>query len=214
MASAHRVNKERILFLTDSRGKGLKQELLKTLDINFWVIIRKGSPTSDIVSRAILEIKAYEPSQVYILTGICSITYLNRISLSQVPSAWGSIGSLQGWYATNNKSNQPATSSVQTSHHFCTNHWPRRVDITDYLTSQQNIINDSVRLINSTIIQRNSASNLATPWLQRTIHRNKNKKTTNGYYRLAPDGCHLNQAILETWAKELTVAVKKNSHLY
>lgn len=223
MASSNNFPQERILILADSRGIGLKQELSRSMVPNFWLIIRKGSPTREIVTRAALEIKAYEPSQIYILTGICSITHLNR-SYHTVSPRFPCPEE-----AARSYENDMQQVVLQINHLLHRRKpliifapvvgldmakYNRRTDITDYLTPQQQIINNSVKSINAVIIQRNSALDIATPWLQRTIHRNKNGKTTNGYYRLAPDGCHLSQNLREIWARELTTAVKKNTRFY
>lgn len=71
---------ERILILADSSGIGIREDLLKITPLNFHVIVRKGSQTREIVARAWPEVSGYKPTQVYIVTGICSVTSLNAHS--------------------------------------------------------------------------------------------------------------------------------------
>lgn len=75
---------------------------------------------------------------------------------------------------------------------------------------QQAVLNESVQMVKNLIIRRNSELGLATPWLQRLVHRYNNGKVTNSYTRLDWDGCHLWEMISSYWARELNTTIMKN----
>lgn len=66
---------------------------------------------------------------------------------------------------------------------------------------QQPLLNDMVTEINHSITAFNEENEVITPWTAKEVHRNKKggKKTTR-YQKLAPDGLHLTNEILEKWA--------------
>lgn len=213
---------ERILILADSRGTGIREQLLEIASFNFQVIVRKGSPTNEIVTRSWAEVSSYKPTQVYIVTGICSITSLN-VHNHTISARYADVREAVQLYGNDMQHTEQqvyqAVFPLKPKIIFAPiigvdiakfNKW---TFTTDYQMAQQQLINDCVKELNSVITQWNSARGLRTPWLQRTIHRNKKGKTTNGYYKLAPDGCHLDQSLREIWVNELDLAVKKNSLL-
>lgn len=176
--------------------------------------------TGEIIYRSQSEVKAFEPSIVFILTGLCSLTAIDKTSrivkLHHATSCEAVIS-----YEKDMLSVDQALKSMlkpkQVKVIFATIigmdicRYNRCVDPTDNMLSQQATLNESVRMVNSVIVRRNSEFNLATPWLQRLVHRYNKGKVTNSYFRLDNDGCHLSDFVLSFWAKELDVAIRKNT---
>lgn len=216
---AHSRNDTRTLILADSRGKGLSQKLSQVgHSLNTWIVVKKGAPTSEIIQRSQMEILSFEPTHVFVLTGLCSITAIQRPS-RQV-------------YVRNDNPHQTAAhylKEMQTVDQLVKSMLEPKVvnvifatitgmDICIYnkcetpttaMQCHQEILDQSVKCVNDVIIQRNSELGFPTPWLHRLIHRNKQGKTTNSYHRLDSDGCHLTDPVLAYWAKELNNAILK-----
>lgn len=209
----------RILILADSRGAGLGDKLSELdREYNHWVIIKKGSPTSEIVHRARFEIKAYEPNYVVILTGLCSVTMLHKPSRSvslRYPSPTTSAAQYEKDMLATDQAIKMLLHPKVVDTIFATitgmNLSVYNMDSAQIpgLVYDQEILDKTVISVNKAIIQRNSEMGLPTPWLHRLVHRYKQGKTSANYYRLAEDGCHLTDPILTYWAKELDVAITK-----
>lgn len=85
-----------------------------------------------------------------------------------------------------------------------------RIDDSDYQREDQIQLNNTIKMVNRTIIKFNENNAVATPWMTRLIHRRHRNTHMNSYHRLQTDGCHLSPEIRLAWAKALKHAIVNN----
>lgn len=76
---------------------------------------------------------------------------------------------------------------------------------------QQNMLNELITEINKFIVYVNSANNVITPWVSRSVHKRNRNNMCHHYHKLAADGCHLTDDLRIEWADSLSVAILNNS---
>lgn len=65
---------EKILLIADSRGKGLADHLSNHLTASFTILPYSGAPLIDSVYMSLSHLRKKKWTQIYLLSGLCSIT--------------------------------------------------------------------------------------------------------------------------------------------
>lgn len=208
-----------IVIITDSRGAGLEEEIEKihSNGNNVRVLVYPGKGIIRAVKEAESLLNWWCPQQIYVMNGICDITYRDR-STKLV-----SLHELEVERAV-----ESYVQSLDTVTHFVKilldGHRYKLIfseqigmnlatyNGTLYPHQHQGILNETIERINAEIVIWNRNHEVITPWVARIIHRNmKNGKKTHKYQKLAPDGLHLSEEVRAHWAYELAQAICKNT---
>lgn len=68
---------ERILFIADSRGRGLEGLLAHHLTNGFTVLSHGGATLHDSITKSSYQLQTMNWSQIYLLAGLCNLTHKN-----------------------------------------------------------------------------------------------------------------------------------------
>lgn len=207
-----------IVVITDSRGKGLEEEITAQNPIDFQVkvLVYPGSGIIKAVKDSEKLLNWWRPKQIYILNGICDITTKSKTT-KQVSLREADVG----------KAVQSIMDSVDTVTHFLKILMDgsqyqlifaeivgmniSTYNYTAYPDPQQGDLNTIVERVNAEIVARNTGCNVSTPWTAREVHRNmKNGRKSHRYQKLAEDGLHLSPEMKKVWAQELIKTMYKN----
>lgn len=208
----------KILILADSRGRHLDIELSEILSCEFRIVTCGGASLLNSIERSKSHIMNDNWSQIYCLAGLCGLTHKNRttrmVSLcSNDPEATAQIYDqalilaekrIRRILKTQNCKIIFATltgMSLKTYNHV--------FDAND-LHDDQVILNDTIKLVNRSIVRYNESNSVATPWMTRLVHRRHRNMFMHSYHRLQSDGCHLSAEIRASWAKALKRAIINN----
>lgn len=213
-------NHHKLLFLADSRGRGLDTELQELFDCDFALASYPGAGIMECIHRAKALLSTNKWSQVYCLSGLCDLISkdpLTKIVSTRDPNPVSGPESLISTIETALETVHSATCSsskpkiifapITGMNLSVYNKRPNHVS--DALS--QEMLNQTISLINSKITQFNIHHGCATPWTSCIIHRSPRHSFTNHYHKLSPDGCHLTTAIRRHWAEALQVAFIKNT---
>lgn len=214
------ADKELILFLADSRGFGLGDYLHKHLTASFTILPYSGATLTDSVHKSIHQLREVRWTQVYLLSGLCSITYKDastkRVSLRQEDPAVA-VQALKSevLYCINT-----IRSTIDSAKIKCIVAPITGMDLKQYNNNisvaendtQQTILNEIIIKANEFIVDINAGNCVPTPWTSRLVHKRNRGSFVHNYALLAKDGCHLSDRLRLHWASALSDAVTKNSH--
>lgn len=203
-----------ILFICDSRGKGLHSYIEKYTSDPIHVSINSGARLYQSVSRSRNEIKSLNPSQIYLLAGINNLTNLDRNSRTV------SVANRNPFKAADS-----FMSELVEAQEYVNGLVPKTKIITAPLTgmsmasyngrllsnpNDQNSLNEAVVEINRRIIAQNEQWGSVTPWTSAIVHRYYRKRYHFAYHKLDIDGCHLSEDVKNFWGIKLAEAIQGN----
>lgn len=208
----------RILILADSRGRLLDIDLSKLLSCEFRIVTCGGASLLGSIDRSSAHIKETEWTQIYCLAGICGLTYKNKKTRKVTLCSNDSEASAQIY-------EQSLILAVKRIRRYLKSqdckiifapitgmslNTYNRIDDNDYQRDDQIQLNNTIKMVNRTIVKFNETNAVATPWMTRLIHRRHRNTFMNSYHRLQIDGCHLSPEIRLAWAKALKHAIVNN----
>lgn len=211
--------KRLIIVVADSRGHGLQSELnrLATPGFDIRVLVSPGKGLVAAVCEAESKLFWWQPEQVYIIAGICDVTkknkHTNRVSLRETnPLLAVSL------YKFHMESIRESL-TTKLGNDDCTVVFGELVGMniagfngTRYPDQQQSLLNEIVEQVNMEIVAQNTSRELVTPWIARTVHKNRRDgRKIHRYHKLATDGVHLTQDLKEMWAQEILKSIYKNT---
>lgn len=213
------MDAELILFICDSRGRGLDKFLRNSLSMNFKVLTYSGAGIYESVHRAANHIKSERWSQIYLLAGICSVTIKDPISKIVSLRIVDQAALLKQLEMEISHSIDFVSMIIEDKNVRCVVAPITGMDLRKYNQGQtaassdthQSILNDSIVEINKYIVSVNSANNIVTPWVSRYIHKRARNDICHHYHKLSNDGCHLTDELRMLWADALSVAVLNNN---
>lgn len=210
---------DKILFIADSRGRGLENHLADHLTDSFAVLPHGGATLTDSVKKSTEYLCNDDWTQAYLLAGLCSITYKDKISkivsLRNVnPSTAVSSYRLEitecfDIIKASTKTVCPKIILAPITGMELGTYNKRTANVHDI--AQQPILNETVQKINQLICEVNSSNQVVTPWTARAVHKRSRRMLVHNYTLLSNDGCHLSDELRSYWASALSEAVLKNS---
>lgn len=212
------MDTELVLFICDSRGRGL-DKLLRNCLCSSFILTYGGAGLYEAVHNAVSIIKNDKWTQIYLLAGLCSVTYKDPKLKTVSVRATDSDVSTEHYRMEVFQSLEFISSVIGENKLKCVVAPITGMDLSIYNKGQvvglydvqQSILNNSIIEINKLIVQVNEGNNIMTPWLCHIIHKRKRDKICHLYHKLASDGCHLTDEIRMAWAECLSDAVLKNS---
>lgn len=204
-----------ILFICDSRGKGLQQYIAKYTCDPIHVSISSGAKIYQSATRARFDIKRLIPNQIYLLAGVNNLTDLNRDTRL--------VNIAEKNYL---KASDTFMTELIETYEYIKGLVPNSKIITAPLTGMsmasyngqllrnpqdQDSLNDTVVEINKRIIAINENEGMTTPWTSSIIHRYYRRRYHFAYHKLEVDGCHLSDEVKDFWGKKLAEAILANS---
>lgn len=214
----------KILFIADSRGRLLQDEISKLFNIaDHMFIWRSGLKLEDTADFARSAILSYKPSLVYVLSGICTIT---RITSRDPWTAGLHTRSVEGTvsmyitaldrahqeiYSMSRSIGKPIMIIFPTLTGMNFTKYNSYPD--DLYSPLQRILNMAVYEINRYIVAMNRATNFKTPFLAASVHPRCRNKYRNSYDKLY-DGCHPSRYLCRIWAYKLWANSAKNLDFY
>lgn len=216
MANLPQVRNTPVVFLIcDSRGRGLQNEFPDT-DHNITVKSYSGAKLYRSTKMAEGEIIKRQPDQIYILSGINTITQLNRVTREVSLISMDKSKIIQQYKDEMNFSliHLKKITKKDTKIVFAP---ITGMDMAKYnkvdqrsLVEAQNMLNEAAMEINNLIIAQNTSCACKTPWTHSIVHRYFRGKYHFTYDRLEEDGCHLTDQIRKFWAKKIISAIISN----
>lgn len=206
-----------VLLIADSRGRNLDSSFLGLTDCEVTVAVYPGADILTSITRANALLNRCDWSQIYILSGICNVTYKDkktkklylRIQDPQqlltyfqelLVSAFGKLTST----VTNTSTNCKFIFAPLTG-----------IDLAKYnkskIDSNQELLNNCIEMINLEIASFNREKKVFTPWTSHIVHHRSRGKYHTRYEKLTTDGCHLTPCVIEYWAQSIAEAIDKNS---
>lgn len=215
---AYTGKKTLVVVIADSRGGGLQDEICRiTPDhIAVKVLVYPDRGIIQAVKESEKAINWWQPSQIYVMNGICDITMRDKntkkVSVRE-PSTNTAIASY--------------IQSMDTVTHFLRILLDGRryqlvfseivgMDMatyngTRYPHDQQAVLDSTIHGVNAEIVAWNNARDVVTPWLAKEVHRNKkNGQKITRYHKLSEDGLHLTTELRTRWADLIVKAIHKN----
>lgn len=214
----------KILIIADSRGRRLGHELDRTFEyVDFKFIWRSGLTLRSVTDFAADTILEYKPHMIYVLVGICDVTYLisrNPPSVAlRYPSVQATVSyymhgidrAHQGIYSLHNLVGHqimvifPTLTGMDIRRY---NAYPR-----DLISPQQVTLNQAVININRLITAMNRSMGIFTPFLATPVHPRCRRRYRFAYDRLV-DGCHPSDHLCYLWANKLFANALRNVDKY
>lgn len=202
-----------VLIIADSRGRYLEHYIENTfIHLNAKIIWKGGLSLHNTFSFAREAVLLYRPNLIYVLTGLCDLTYLRSIEPRQVALRYESIQGTVYSYMTK----VDLVHSQLYSLRRLTGVDPMIVFPTqtgmdmgvysgfpdDLVHPHQHVLDNALVLINKHITTMNRSMRITTPFLASQIHSRCRGKVRNMYSKL-PDGCHLSPFLRQIWATKL-----------
>lgn len=202
-----------VLVIADSRGRLLKSQLDKVfLDIPYNLYWKKSlrlQDTAELVSPMIINMR---PKLIYLLNGICDITFISSRNPWTVSLQYPNVTSIVDNYMealdlafsqifalSNQLGYKPMILPVtQTGIDIATyNNY-----VEDWVPPEQGILDTAMNRINRNIVMLHQSMYISPPILASAVHMR-----CRGKFRLAKnkllDGCHPTPDLCLTWAKRL-----------
>lgn len=210
---------EIIMFITDSRGKGLVDHLSTHLTAGFTILPYSGASLIDSVGMSLNHLHKKKWTQIYLLSGLCSITQKDGCSKIVSPRYGNStlaessyrLEALQSIELIKSNSDYPhpkcVLGPITGMNLDCYNSRAK----TKFDTTQQTLLNETVVKINQLITEINTSNEVVTPWTSRLVHKRNRNLWIHNYSLIASDGCHLSDRLRSHWADALSVAIVKNT---
>lgn len=211
-------NPPSLLFLADSRGRGLDADLCDVLDESFTLAYYPGAKIRDTIDKAEIVLKNYPWKLIFCLAGICDLTVMDHTT-RLVHIRDHNIQNMNELYY-----NSIRYAEDRISYLSPTNTQPRCIfapvtglDLARYNKrpnhpddiNGQLLLNEAITLVNTTVTKANSTNGVPTPWTSRIIHRRLRTSFSNYYEKLSVDGCHLSKSVRYHWAESLQNTVLK-----
>lgn len=216
------ANSGKTLILCDSRGSGLASRL-EALGIRPGLVrvkVYKGATYHRALSLAETEITAFQPDVLMFLVGVCHITsrcprtHICRFAHGSVPEAVRALEDNLYEVVQYAKAVIPTARLVFAP--------IIGIDLDKYnggLNAEQDrqtqgLLNHCVLRVNDVIVRLNRAHGSSPPWVERTVHRkrDKNCQVKHRYDRLV-DGCHLDDSTKDHWAHSIARSIGFNMAL-
>lgn len=208
-----------VVIIADSRGKDLQQvindQVRPGYDIR--VLVSPGKGLVAAVCEAESKLFWWQPDQVYIVAGVCDITKKNKqtntISLRETnPLLAISLYKFHMEAIRNSLTTKLGNNDCKIVFGELVGVNMARYNGTGYPDPQQDQLNNIVEGVNMEIVAQNTSQNLVTPWIARTIHKNRRDgRKIHRYHKMASDGVHLTDELRDTWAKEILKSIYKNT---
>lgn len=184
------------------------------------VLVYPGAGMVDVVKRSELIICRERWTQIYILAGLCDITVKDPLSKCVTNRHASTAVALAIYQSEMNKAQEEIKAMLKYRAPVKVIFAPvtgmnlavynkRQNNQMDEVSQRQ--LNESIAVVNSTIINRNTLLGLATPWTHSVIHRRTRTSFSNLYHKLSGDGCHLSPPVLTHWAETLQDATYRNT---
>lgn len=216
----------KILIIADSCGRRLGHELDRVFEyvaIDYRFIWKSGLSLRGVTDFATDTILEFKPHMIYVLTGICDITYLISRNPPTVvlrhPTVQGTVNyymhsvdrTHQGLYTLRNLVGHPIMIIFPTLtgldiHRY--NAYPRNL-----FSPQQPTLNQAVININRLITAMNRSMGTFTPFLSTPVHPRCRSRYRFVYDRLV-DGCHPSDHLCSVWANKLFANAPRNVDKY
>lgn len=214
----------KILIIADSRGRRLGHEIDRAFEYVDCKFIWKSGLTlrgiSDFATETVLDFK---PHMIYVLVGICDVTYLisrNPWSVAlRHPSVQGTVSHYmhgidrahQDLYSLHHLIGHqimvifPTLTGMDIGRY---NAYPRNL-----VSPQQVTLNRAVININRLVTAMNCSMHIYTPFLATPVHPRCRHHYRFAYARLV-DGCHPSDHLCALWADKLYVNALRNVDKY
>lgn len=204
-----------VIIICDSRGKWLQEKFRDERAI-IKVLTFSGAKLYQSIKLAQSQIKREAPDQIYILSGLNSMTQLNRKTrkVSLIAPLKSSI--VQNYTDEMNFSITMLRkiTGKETKIIFAPvigmNLAVYNGTTVEQESNNQTIFNDALLDINTAIIAQNNSNHCKTPWIHTCVHRYFRGKYHFNYEKLDSDSCHLTEEIRNFWARKLIVSIKAN----
>lgn len=209
------VRPTHVALICDSRGKRL-QEKFQGDDVQVKVLYYSGAKLYQSTRLAINYIKAFLPDQIYILSGINTMTKLDKRTRIVTLAAPERNKIVQIYQDEMNFSLALLRKNINTKTKVIfapligMNLSSYNKTTAESESVNQGILNDALLDINSVIIAMNKSNQCKTPWTQSLVHRYFRGKYHHYYERLDEDGCHLKEEVLDNWSLKLKTAIQAN----
>lgn len=214
----------KILIIADSRGRRLGHQLDRVYEYVDYKLIWKSGLTlrgvPDFASDVILDFK---PHMVYVLPGICDLTYLISRNPPSVALRYPTVQASVNYFMQGiDYAHQGIYSLHRIIGHQIMVIFPTLtgMDIRRYngypldLSSpQQSTLNQSVININRAITGLNRSMGIYTPFLATPVHPRCRRRFRFAYARLT-DGCHPSDHLCSLWADKLFANSLRNVDKY
>lgn len=204
-----------VTIICDSRGKRLQEKIHDEHSL-IKVLTFSGAKLYQSVKLAQSQILKDVPDQIYILSGLNSMTKLDRKTRKVTLIAERDDNIVQHYIDEMNFSTALLRKVInkKTKIIFA----PLiGMDLAVYNgtnpeleVNNQNIFNSALIDINNAVIAQNTSNHCKTPWIHTCVHRYFRGKHHFNYEKLDPDGCHLTDDIRQFWARKLVVSIQAN----
>lgn len=214
----------KILIIADSRGRRLGHELDRAFEnVDHKFIWRSGLTFRGIADFATDTVLSYKPHMIYILVGICDVTYLTSRDPWTVALRHPTIQSTVSHYMYGiDRAHQDLYSLHNLVGHKMMIIFPTLtgMDIGRYnaypqglISPQQVTLNRPVIRINRHITAMNRSMSIYTPFLATPVHPRCRRRYRFAYARLV-DGCHPSDHLCFIWANKLFDNALRNVDKY
>lgn len=214
----------KILIIADSRGRRLGHELDRAFEyVDYRLIWRSGLSLRGVPDFAADSILEFKPHMIYVLPGICDVTYLISRNPPSVALRHSTVqGTVnyymhsidrahQGLYALSNSVGHPIMIIFPTLTGLDIrryNGFPRNL-----ISPQQSTLNQAVININRLVTAMNRSMGIFTPFLSTPVHPRCRRRYRFVYDRLV-DGCHPSGHLCSIWANRLFTNALRNVDKY
>lgn len=214
----------KILIIADSRGRRLGHELDRVFEyVDFRFIWKGGLSLRGVTDFAADTILEFKPHMIYLLVGICDITYLISRNPPTValrhPTTQATVNyymhsidrAHQGIYSLHHQVGHPVMIIFPTLTGLDIrryNAYPRNLHSPQQITLNQAVLN-----INRHVTAMNRSMGIFTPFLATPVHPRCRHRYRFVYTRLV-DACHPSDHLCAIWANKLFSNALRNVDKY
>lgn len=214
----------KILIIADSRGRRLGHELDRVFEyVDYKLIWKSGLSLRNVTDFAADAILDYKPHMVYVMLGICDVTYLISRNPHSVALRHPTVASTVNYYMHGiDRAHQGIYSLHVAVGHPIMIIFPTLtgMDIRRYngypynlISPQQVTLNQAVININRLITAMNRSMGIYTPFLSTPVHPRCRHRYRFVYSRLT-DGCHPSDELCALWANKIFANALRNVDKY
>lgn len=214
----------KILIIADSHGRRLEHELDRVFEYEDYKLIwRSGLSLRSVTDFATDTVINYRPHLVYVMVGICDVTYLisrnpHSVALRH-PTVQATVNHYmhgidrahQGIYALHNIVGHPIMIIFPTLTGMDIrryNGYPQNLH-----SPQQTTLNQAVININRHVTAMNRSMGISTPFLSTPVHPRCRHRYRFVYSRLVY-GCHPSDDLCALWANRIFMNALRNADKY
>lgn len=202
-----------VFIIADSRGRSLKHELDQFFgDITYRLYWKSGLKLTETFDHVAPIIRCIKPKLIYLINGICDITYIRTREPWAVAMRQPDIDAT----VYNYMSAIDLVHSQLFSMHYQLGYKPMilfptltGIDITAYnkypedlISPEQKLLDRAIQIINRNIIRLHKSMSLYLPILASAVHMRCRKRYQMAKSKLV-DGCHPSTELANTWARRL-----------